>query len=97
MPDIAEQRRIFAEYARGQGMHVNDGIKYGLDFLVYTDDPSRVHSKYGVLIHREMTYQALVCYQRICSSNNKKLLIVRVGEDRRVAMEVYERLVLSAK
>ncbi|ELA42101.1 uncharacterized protein VICG_00742 [Vittaforma corneae ATCC 50505] len=62
------------------GFSVNDGIKYGLDLLAYTDDPSRVHSKYGVIISNGMTFQQLVAYQRICTSNNKTLLIALVNQ-----------------
>lgn len=63
------------------GFFVNDGIKYGLDLLAYTADPDTVHSKYGILIFREMTFQQLVTYQRICNSNNKILMIAYVDED----------------
>lgn len=62
------------------GFFVSDGIKYGLDLLAYTDDPDRVHSKYGVVISNNITFQQLVAYQRICTSNNKVLLAALVSE-----------------
>lgn len=61
-----------------RGFYLNDGIKYGLDFLVYTDHPDKVHSKYGLAVYNTMTFQQLVSYQRVCNSNNKALIIAFV-------------------
>lgn len=63
------------------GFFINDGIKYGMDLLAYTDSPSRVHSKYGVVVSDDLRLHQLVAYQRICTSNNKILLVAVVGVD----------------
>ncbi|KAM0681827.1 hypothetical protein GINT2_000344 [Glugoides intestinalis] len=70
------------EHLEGLGFFVKDGIKYGIDLLVYTDHPSKVHSKYGVIIYETMSFKKLILYQRICNSNNKKLLVVVVKDDK---------------
>lgn len=58
------------------GFVYGDGIKYGLDLLIYTDEISKVHSKYGLVIfEKEMTYREIIAYQRICNSVNKILLL----------------------
>ena len=65
-----------------KGFYVTDGIKYGLDYLIYTDKPDKVHSKYGcILYNKDMTYQQLIALQRICTISNKKLIIVKVIDD----------------
>lgn len=63
------------------GFFVNDGIKYGLNFLAYTDSPDRVHSKYGVIVTDQLLLYQVVAYQRICTSNNKILLVAIVSGD----------------
>lgn len=70
------------EHLEGLGFFVKDGIKYGVDLLAYTDHPSKVHSKYGVVLYDTMSFRKLILYQRICNSNNKKLLIVVTNEDK---------------
>jgi len=79
MTERVEKVKIHLE---SLGFVINDGIKYGLDLLAYTDSPSRVHSKYGVVVSDDLRLQQLVAYQRICTSNNKILLVAVVGEDR---------------
>jgi len=78
---LESKKRIVLKRLAEAGFHINDGIKYGLDFLVYTDTPNKVHSRYGLLIERPMTFRELVACQRICASNNKELLIARVNSD----------------
>ncbi|KAL6122484.1 tRNA intron endonuclease [Nucleospora cyclopteri] len=58
------------------GFFINDGLKYGLDLLVYTEHPQKVHSKYGLLLYNEkITYREILAYQRVCTNSNKTLLI----------------------
>lgn len=76
------KKEFLKEFLLKQGFYLNDGIKYGLDLLVYTDLPSIVHSKYGLIIDRDFTYQELVLLQRVCNSNNKILIVVVfIGEN----------------
>jgi tRNA splicing endonuclease len=81
---LKDKRKFVKKFLLEQGFFVNDGIKYGLDFLVYTAHPDLVHSKYGLIVHSEMTFQNLILYQRVCNSNNKTLVIAFVNkiEDR---------------
>lgn len=65
-------RRMFEE----EGFVVGDGLKYGVDLLLYTDKPSRVHSRYGVLIDRRHSLLDVVGAQRTCTSVNKTLVVV---------------------
>lgn len=92
------KREIVRKYLLEQGFYLNDGVKYGMDFLVYTDLPNKVHSKYGLIIHRKIKYQDLVSYQRVCSSNNKTLLIAFVSgaiNTFKIRFATCERFVLS--
>lgn len=92
-----EKRSVLREYIVGQGFWANDGVKYGVDFLVYTDDPSRVHSKYGVVVGSRLSYQQLIAQQRVCSSNNKILLVAFVDGPGAVRLVQCERLLLRPK
>ena len=80
------------KYIEDRGFHIRDGIKYGLDYLVYTDDPSKVHSKYGLIINDKISYQELIAYQRICNSNNKELLVAFMRDENVVIMK-YKRFI----
>lgn len=96
MDSLKDKRNRVKEDLEKKGFFVNDGIKYGLDMLAYTDDPNVVHSKYGVLIFREMTFQQLISYQRICNSNNKILLMVFV-EDENIKYVECERFIIKGE
>lgn len=78
---LKEKVKKVKEHLESLEFFINDGIKYGLDLLAYTDSPDKVHSKYGVIISNGLSFQQLVAYQRICTSNNKILLIAIVKED----------------
>lgn len=96
MHSLRQKRRLFREYSLGRGFFLTDGVRYGLDFLVYTDSPARVHSKYGVLIDTGISHQQLVAYQRICATNNKTFVLARVDEQTgEVAMTEYRRFPLG--
>lgn len=64
-----------------KGFYVTDGLKYGVDYLLYTDLPSKVHSKYAVLLDRNQTLFDILSTQRVCLSVNKKLIFVRIIEN----------------
>ncbi len=84
---MEEKRKICKKYFSENGFYVSDGLKYGMDFLLYTDKPSNVHSKYGVIISRKsIKYQDLISYQRVCCSNNKELVIADLSENREVKL-----------
>jgi tRNA splicing endonuclease len=89
--DVDEKRKIVRAWILDRGFHVRDGMKYGLDYLVYTDDPRLVHSKYGVLVDHGTDYASLVLAQRVCNSTNKILLVGLVDEDKTVRFIVCKR------
>lgn len=92
MVTMREKRLIVKDYLLKQGFRINDGLKYGLDFLVYTDDPSAVHSKYGLIVfNSKCTYQQLVVYQRICNSNKKTFILAFVEYNNNVKLLQCER------
>lgn len=64
-----------------EGFYVTDGLKYGADMLLYTDDPSKVHSKYAILIENNQTNGSVLAVQRICNSVGKILIFVRFNGD----------------
>lgn len=93
MLTLEEKRSILKKYLIDKGFHVNDGIKYGLDFLAYTDSPDKVHSKYGVIVFNGESYQKIVLCQRICRSNNKILLIAFVDPNNSIRLIEVERFI----
>lgn len=78
MRTLGEKREAVKSFLLKKGFYVNDGIKYGLDYLVYTEHPSVVHSKYGVAVHGGMSYQQLIMHQRMCCATNKILIVAFV-------------------
>lgn len=62
------------------GFFVSDGLKYGVDLLLYTDLPSKVHSKYAVLLERNHKIFDIVGIQRVCGSVNKELIFVKIED-----------------
>jgi len=81
LAELGIKRQLLIDYLLKMGFYINDGIKYGLDLLVYTDHPDKVHSKYGLVIERSFTYQELILLQRVCNSNNK-ILVIAFFEDK---------------
>lgn len=79
--NLETKREIIKQHLIKKGFYLNDGIKYGLDYLVYTDLPDNVHSKYGLIVKSDMTFQTLIMHQRICNSNNKILIIADVEKE----------------
>lgn len=55
------------------------GINYGLDFLIYTDDISKVHAKYGVLTGK-VNFRLLIVMIRLMRNVNKRLLVFNDGK-----------------
>lgn len=74
--NLEHKKSTLISYFKSQGFYINDGIKYGIDFLIYTDDSSKVHSKYGILIENNHSFFDLMSVQRVCNSVNKELIVV---------------------
>ncbi|EPR77975.1 tRNA-splicing endonuclease [Spraguea lophii 42_110] len=64
-----------------EGFHVCDGLGYGVDFLLYTDEPYKVHSKYAVVVYDNQNYQHIQALQRVCNSVRKTLILVDYDTD----------------
>lgn len=88
------KRKVVEDYLIENGFYLNDGIKYGLDFLVYTDHPDKVHSKYGVVVD-QMNFKQLCSCQRICTSNNKILIVAIVNEDESIQLVQCKRFEMN--
>ncbi|ADM11225.1 tRNA-intron endonuclease [Encephalitozoon intestinalis ATCC 50506] len=89
-----EKRETLKRMFQEEGFVVGDGLKYGVDLLLYTDSPSKVHSKYGVLIDRKHSLLDIVGVQRTCTSVNK-ILIVVFFDGAEVRMVSVERMELG--
>lgn len=68
-------------YFEKQGYIIRDGLKYGTDILLYTENPNNVHSRYAVLLYRKQTFQQIIAVQRVCNSCKKELIIALVEND----------------
>lgn len=64
------------EYFEKRLFIVKDGLKYGCDFILYTDDPSKVHSKYAVLVDRGQNLLNIMAVQRVINTVRKVLIFV---------------------
>ncbi|AFM97979.1 putative tRNA-intron endonuclease [Encephalitozoon hellem ATCC 50504] len=91
-----EKREVLKRMFEEEGFVVGDGLKYGVDLLLYTDKPSRVHSKYGILIDRRHSFLDIVGAQRTCTSVNKTLVVV-FFEGCKVRMMSVERMELGVE
>lgn len=76
--DLRDKIEKVKSHLIGLGFFVNDGVKYGLDILAYTAHPTKVHSLYGVVVSNGTSLRELIAYQRVCTSNNKILLVATV-------------------
>lgn len=58
------------------GFFLTSGLKYGGDFLVYEEDPSRRHSLYiALIVPWKQTITSLVALARIATQVKKKVLL----------------------
>lgn len=74
---LEEQKlQSIKHYFKEDGFIVHSGLKYGTDFLLYTDNINKVHSKYAVVLNRNYTYLNILAIQRVCTSNRKILILV---------------------
>eukprot|EP00866_Antonospora_locustae_P001999 jgi/Antlo1/1999/1575 len=80
------KERELRKYFEEAGFYVGDGLKYGVDMLLYVDAPSKVHSKYAVLIDRRHTFLQIMAIQRVCTAARKTLVIAY--KDSRGAMKL---------
>ncbi|WUR02074.1 tRNA-intron endonuclease [Vairimorpha necatrix] len=74
--NLEYKKSILVSHFKSLGFQVQDGIKYGIDFLLYTDNPENVHSKYGVLVENGQSFFDLMSVQRVCNTVKKELIVV---------------------
>ncbi|TBU10133.1 putative tRNA-intron endonuclease [Hamiltosporidium tvaerminnensis] len=67
---------ILFKKLQNDGYTISDGIKYGVDILVYTGNIDEYHAKYAILFFDEQCIKDIVSVQRICSSVGKILVLV---------------------
>ncbi|TBU11254.1 putative tRNA-intron endonuclease [Hamiltosporidium tvaerminnensis] len=70
------KKNIFIKKLQNDGYTISDGIKYGVDILVYTGNIDEYHAKYAILFFDEQCIKDIVSVQRICSSVGKILVLV---------------------
>lgn len=85
------QERELKKYFEEAGFYVGDGLKYGVDMLLYVDVPNKVHSKYAVLMDRRHTFLQIMAIQRVCTTARKTLVIVYKDSDGAVKLASVER------
>lgn len=71
-----EKLKSIKNHFISNGFVVKSGIKYGVDFLLYTDSVDKVHSKYAVILNRNFTFLQIIAVQRVCNSCRKELVLV---------------------
>ncbi|KAF7700691.1 hypothetical protein CDIK_0867 [Cucumispora dikerogammari] len=54
---------------------ITDGIKYGVHYLLYTDTPDKVHSKYSLLYKEDFNTSEAIVYQRVSSAVGKEFIV----------------------
>ncbi|KAI5181184.1 hypothetical protein NEOKW01_1403 [Nematocida sp. AWRm80] len=57
------------------GAYTTSGLRYGADYLVYLDDPSKVHSSFTLSIESNPTYKLLAALVRVSSSTKKDTVL----------------------
>ncbi|KAI5172666.1 hypothetical protein NEFER03_1722 [Nematocida sp. LUAm3] len=82
-------KEIFEE----NGATVQSGIKYGADYLVYLDDPKKVHSSFSLSTVFPVTLTHLSALVRV-SSSTKKATVIYTGEET-VPFIVFQRFFTS--
>ncbi|KAM0674319.1 tRNA-splicing endonuclease subunit Sen2 [Gurleya vavrai] len=73
--NVSEKLEHLKSYFTGQGFTVRDGLRYGVDFLLYTDDVEKVHSRYAVILNRNFTFLQILAIQRTCNSSRKECIL----------------------
>ena len=72
-----------------KNLFYTEGVKFGLDLLVYTAPCDKVHSKYGLKIYSDtLQYQDLVALQRVCTNSNKILILVKYYNNKLFYIEI---------
>lgn len=91
--DIKNKLKIVKLYFENQGFIVKDGLKYGCDYVLYTDSPDKVHSKYTVLLDRNQNVLNLMAVQRVTHAIRKSLIFVWF-ENKEIKHAKVERFIL---
>ncbi|KAJ1606687.1 hypothetical protein OJ252_3085 [Cryptosporidium canis] len=79
-------RIVYEDLVCNYGYYVQQGSKYGFDFVLYEDDPDSCHSSFLLQVihpslHPTINVQDLVLWQRVSNKVNKRLIIATLYED----------------
>lgn len=82
-----EQQELSVSFVRSyikskfdsDGWMVKQGLKFGVDFLLYEFDPDVVHAKYAVLVApNDLTWRDVISLVRLLENTAKQLVIASV-------------------
>jgi len=111
LDDADDSIRTLAELTEGpkdlvfqslwmRGWWMVDGLKFGVDYLAYTKDPSRHHADFMIFIcpnHQTNVVSALdlITMCTVAAKAKKKLLLASVVENQQVILTVMQRKPLA--
>lgn len=75
------RERVFIDLWE-KGYYITSGLKYGGDFLVYTNDPSSSHSTYiALVVSWQQHISCLTALARVATKVKKKILLCSTDDD----------------
>lgn len=75
-----EREHVFCDLWE-KGYYITSGLKYGGDFLVYADDPSKTHSTYiAVVLPQTQQISHWAALARVANKVRKKVLLCSVQD-----------------
>ncbi|KAK9172783.1 tRNA intron endonuclease catalytic C-terminal domain protein [Cryptosporidium meleagridis] len=80
-------KQVYHDLVVNYGYYVQQGSKYGCDFVLYEDDPDTCHSSFllNIIDHTEkkqtLTVRELVLWQRVSNKVNKKTIIAFLAQE----------------
>ena len=67
-----------------RGFYVTSGFKYGVDFLIYREDPNFIHSEYFLNVYDKketINVNELIRGERLGVSTKKKFIAAYIGDN----------------
>ena len=83
--DFPYQYAVYHHF-RAKGYVVKDGLKFGVDYLLYKEGPPFYHARYSVRIEKicrknsRISWQYLSGLNRITESSGKELIVAQVSK-----------------
>lgn len=85
--ELRDSSIVYRHY-REKGYIVRKGSKYGVDYLLYEQDPSIHHATYAILISNQMTMVRLQRNIRLIDAIHKQLIVCSVVEGKVESVKV---------